>query len=165
MNKMRILIATMAVLGLGRVVHAADNPPGQLPMPGTVTQGSTSGGSDTRYLSIVPSSNSGSSCSSGSCGTGGCGSGCSSERSCFSALCSFFTYRRLPYTDINTYCCGCSGPARPPLYVYFLHPCADQAPPRQLPDLSQCGSCKDGHCTSCGRGVAPGCTSCPSCGR
>jgi hypothetical protein len=165
MSKMRILIAAVAVLGLGRGVQADDTPPGQLPMPGALSQGSTAGGSETRYLSLIPPPISGSSCAAGTCGTGACGTGSCSEKGCLASIWSFFTYRRLPYTDINTLCCGCSGPSRPPLYVYFLHPCADKAPPRELPDLSQCGSCKNGRCSSCGRGVAPGCTSCPSCGR
>ena len=170
MSRLRILFATIAVLGLGAAVHADDNHPGMLPAPSVYNQSPGVAGSETRYLSIIPSSSSNSSCTSGSCATGNCStgscnSGCGSEKGCLASLCSFFTYRRLPYTDINTLCCSCSGPARPPLYVYFLHPCADKAPPRELPDLSHCGSCKDGHCTSCGRGVTPGCTSCPTCAK
>ncbi|CAN5494603.1 hypothetical protein BH10PLA2_BH10PLA2_28140 [soil metagenome] len=170
MSKMRILIAAIAVVGLGQAVHAGDNPGGQLPPPSQSTQTYSAPGSDPRHLGILPSSSTGPSCGAGGCSTGTCGSapcgtGCGSERGCLAKLCNFFTYRRLPYTDINTLCCGCSGTPRPPLYVYFLHPCADQAPPRELPDLSKCGSCKNGHCTSCGRGVAPGCSSCPSCGK
>ena len=152
MSKMRILMAAVAVLGLTRLGQASDTPGEQLPSPGVVTGSTTTVPSGTRYLPIVPGSSSGSSCqASGSCGGTNC-----HEKSCWECLCGFFTYHRLPYTDINTYCCGCSGPARPPLYVYFLHPPADKAPPRTLPDLSHCGHC--------GRDLGAG-GGCPFCGK
>ena len=163
MSKTQILLTAMAIVGLAGLAHADDLPTGQQSGP--------------RYLSILPGSNA---CSSGSCSScstsGGCSlpscnscNSCSHDRSCLSALWSFFTYRRLPYTDINTYCCSCCGPARPPLYVYMLHPCADKAAPLTLPDLSKCDGAgcgtQNGHCLKCGHQFEQGCNACPVCGK
>lgn len=174
MSTKRVLIAAVMVLGLAQSSRADDRPdvlptPAQLsttPIPGG---SNLSGGMATQSMGVVQSSSSCTFCpTAGGCADGRCADGrCAgkSERSCWSALCSFFTYRRLPYTDINTYCCGCSGPARPPLYVYMLHPCADQAPPRALPDLSKCKGEGCGQCGKCGRQLEAGCSSCPVCGK
>jgi hypothetical protein len=149
MSKTQILFAAITLVGLAGLAHADDMPGGQ--------QSST----QPRYLSILPSSTACSACpTSGPTCAPACNS-CAKEKGCLSQLWSFFTYRRLPYTDINTYCCSCCGPARPPLYVYMLHPCADKAAPLTLPDLSACG----GSCQKCGRHMEQGCTSCPTCGK
>lgn len=170
MSKKRILFAALLVLGLAQFSQADDRlqtlpAPNQLPTPVMDNSSSTSGlVQQPQIPGVSPSASSCASCpASGGCASGNCAG--KSERSCFSALCSFFTYRRLPYTDINTYCCGCSGPARPPLYVYMLHPCADQAPPRTLPDLSKCKGEGCGLCGKCGRQLDHGCSACSVCGK
>lgn len=165
MSRTRILFAAMTVLGLAQFASADDRPeslptPTQLAAP-VMQNGSTGlGAGSSQYLGVTQASGS---CPAGGCANGQCGA--KSERSCWSAMCAFFTYRRAPYTDINTYFCGCSGPARPPLYVYMLHPCADQAPPRTLPDLSKCKGGGCGLCNKCGRQLEGGSGACAACGK
>jgi hypothetical protein len=165
MSKTRILFAAMVVLGLAQIASADDRPdvlptPSQLAAPMMQNGSKAPSVSQPGYTGVPQSSTS---CPSGGCANGQCGA--STQRSCWSALCSFFTYRRAPYTDINTYCCGCSGPARPPLYVYMLHPCADQRPPYALPDLSKCKGDGCGQCGKCGRQLDQGSSVCPNCGK
>jgi hypothetical protein len=156
MCKASILIAAVAVLGLTGTLQAQTAPAEQLPSPGVVMGTPATSATEPRYLTTLPSSPSTGSCAAGNCG----GSDSQSKKSCLACLWGFVTYHRLPYTDINTFCCGCSGPARPPLYVYMLHPPAAKAPPLTLPDLSACG-----HCGKCGHDLAPGSSTCPTCGK
>jgi hypothetical protein len=162
MSKTRILFAAITVLGLAGFARADDTPMGQ--------QTPASGGAvpQTRYSSILPASTSCNSCPTTAGAPASACDHCKSDKGCLACLWSFFTYRRLPYTDINTYCCSCSEPARPPLFVYMLHRCADKPANLTLPDLSNCGgNCrKDGSvCGKCGRSLEAGCTSCPVCGK
>src|SRR4051812_7209073 len=100
MSRMRILIAAIAVLGLGRAVHADDNPVRQLPPPTQGNQNYPAAASEPRYLGIMASTGTGSSCgagcstgcSTGACGTSSCGTGCGPEKGCLAALCDFFSY-------------------------------------------------------------------------
>jgi hypothetical protein len=88
------------------------------------------------------------------CFTGAAGCAKSEKKSCFACVRDFFTYRKEPFTDVNTYCCCCYE-ARPPLYAYFLHAPADKAPPPAVPVLNN-GCCKkDGSGTSCSAPAKP----------
>ena len=157
MHKARSFFAAITVLGLAGISRAGDTP-ASLPAPRPATEASASSTLPHQPPNLGVPQNS-ASCSTCPTSGGACAAGHCSHRSCWEALCGFFTYHRAQYTDINTLCCSCSEPARPPLWVYMLHPSADQRPPYTLPDLSKCST----SCSTCGKHLDHGV--CPTCGK
>jgi hypothetical protein len=82
----------------------------------------------------------------------GCGCGSGSHGSCVQRFCDWLTYQPLQRgCDQPCSACGCKGCCGyhcfPPLYLFFLHPCADNGtPPPTYPPSCGCGhGCAGGH--------------------
>lgn len=93
----------------------------------------------------------------------------------FHKLYRFLTYHPLRYNDCHTFCCDCCGDPRPPLYAYFVRPCADKGPqapitcldgvkPPHFAKARSKQSTSDCSCPQCGAVLEPGQKTCSACG-
>lgn len=94
----------------------------------------------------------------------------------FHKLWRYLTYHPLRYNDCHTFCCDCCGDPRPPLYAYFVRPCADKGPqapitcldgvkPPHLAKLRSKQSTSDGSCPQCGAALEAGQKTCSACSK
>jgi hypothetical protein len=181
MKRIAWVVAVSACLAVVHRGLAGDTPTSPaLPMPATAAESSATPASPAKshYTGLFGSLNTCTTCShkesapvvsappAAACST------CAAKESDFRCLWRFLTYRPVRYSDIHTYG-DCA--VHPPLYAYFIRPCAEESPKAPLPCLDgrkigkklaaedEPGLCQE--CSKCGARLKPGCKKCEACGQ